>query len=193
MKDLYRWFPTDSAITVDPDCNAVVATYQSGPKPGAIAYSGKRTKPDFHYTFYSTQGRDEHIAKYLDGLSRTLAAKAKEKAQKKAYRHGFKVGDLLHYSWGYDQTNCEYYQVTRVSAASVWIRPIGSESVPGSAGFMSESVKPVPDAFLEDEPELRKRPQFYDHNGQIHEYLAMDHGAADKCAADEKHYSSWYA
>jgi len=193
MTDLYRWFPTGSTITEHPEQHAVIATYQSGTKPSAIAYSSKRTRPDFHYTFYSTQGRDKHITDYLDGLARTLLAKAKEKAQKKSYRHSFQVGDLLHYSWGYDQTNCEYYQVTRVSNASVWIRRISSESVPGSAGFMSESVRPVPDAFLKNEPELRKRPQFYEHNGQVHEYLAMDHGAADKCAADEKHYSSWYA
>ena len=192
MTDLYRWFPTGSTITEYPEQNAVVATYQ-GAKPAAIAYSGKRTNHDFHYTFYSTQGRDEYITKYLDGLARTLLAKTEKKARKKSYRHSFKVGDLLHYSWGYDQTNCEYYQVRRVSNASVWIRRIGSESVPGSAGFMAESVRPVPDAFLKDEPELRKQPQFYEHNGQVHEYLAMDHGAADKCAADEKHYSSWYA
>jgi hypothetical protein len=55
-----------------------------------------------------------------------------------------KVGDVWVCSWGYDQTNVDYYVLTRVTAASVWIVPIGQRMVEGSEGFMSESVLPDP-------------------------------------------------
>ena len=34
------------------------------------------------------------------------------------------LGDLLYCSWGYDQTNVDWYQVLRVSKAFVWLRRI---------------------------------------------------------------------
>ena len=38
----------------------------------------------------------------------------------------FHVGSVWYTSWGYDQTNVDYYQVVRESESSVWLRKIGS-------------------------------------------------------------------
>jgi hypothetical protein len=38
--------------------------------------------------------------------------------------HGIKVGDIFYTSWGYEQTNTEFYQVTRATEASVWLRRV---------------------------------------------------------------------
>lgn len=32
------------------------------------------------------------------------------------------VGDIFYTSWGYDQTNVEFYKVVRVSKSSVWVQ-----------------------------------------------------------------------
>ena len=63
----------------------------------------------------------------------------------------FKVGDLLHTSWGYDQTNVEFYKIIRVLPKSVEVVAIGGKSVPGTAGFMSEQITPDPDNVLTGE------------------------------------------
>ena len=34
------------------------------------------------------------------------------------------VGDILVSSWGYDQTNIDYYKIVRKSAGSVWIQKL---------------------------------------------------------------------
>ena len=39
----------------------------------------------------------------------------------------YAVGSIWHTSWGYDQTNVEYYTVVRETAASVWLVPMTSE------------------------------------------------------------------
>jgi len=39
----------------------------------------------------------------------------------------YAVGSIWHTSWGYDQTNVEFYTVVRETAASVWVVPMHCE------------------------------------------------------------------
>jgi hypothetical protein len=57
----------------------------------------------------------------------------------------FKVGDIVNTSWGYEQTNVEFYQVIEVKPKTITVQRICSRMVEGSAGYMSHSVMPVPD------------------------------------------------
>ena len=54
------------------------------------------------------------------------------------------IGHILVNSWGYDQTNIDYYKVIRKTAAMVELRAIGQKYVE-SASDMSEYVMPDPD------------------------------------------------
>lgn len=51
------------------------------------------------------------------------------------------VGEFLYSSWGYDQTNIEFYKVVRASESSVWLQEWESE-ISGVAGWASEYVVP---------------------------------------------------
>jgi hypothetical protein len=120
-------------------------------------------------------------------MAMTLQAKAERKAERAklsaAMAEQLTVGTILYYSWGYDQTNIEFFQVIRNTGKSVIVREIASESVEGSQGFMSEQVKPVRDAFIG--PELRKIIGPYG--------LAMDFGSLSPIGGRESFYRSWYA
>ena len=52
-----------------------------------------------------------------------------------------KVGDILYSSWGYDQTNIEFFKVVKVSEFSVWIQEVGSKIVEVT-GWAHEKVVP---------------------------------------------------
>ena len=65
------------------------------------------------------------------------------------------MGDILYSSWGYDQTNIDFYQVVKVLPKSVMINKIKSEMPNGEEGFMTGKVIPVKDAFV-GEPMLKK-------------------------------------
>jgi len=80
------------------------------------------------------------------------------------FNDGADVGDILVCSWGWEQTNVDYYKVVRRTKASAWIVPIGQRMVPGSEGFMSESVLPDPDKVLG------------------HEYEEVSESGASRCA-----------
>jgi hypothetical protein len=61
-----------------------------------------------------------------------------------------KVGDILYSSWGYDQTNIEFFKVVKVSEFSVWIQEVGSKIVE-ITGWAHEKVIPG------DSPEYQVR------------------------------------
>ena len=50
-------------------------------------------------------------------------------------------GTILVSTWGYDQTNVDFYRVVRSTSASVWLQGVGQE-LTGETGFLSEYVVP---------------------------------------------------
>ncbi|MBO0596960.1 hypothetical protein I2485_07020 [Nesterenkonia sp. E16_7] len=47
--------------------------------------------------------------------------------------HGLPVGTVLVSSWGYDQTNIDFYEVTKATPKTVLIRPISTVKEDGEA------------------------------------------------------------
>lgn len=112
--------------------NAVAYSSERYGKFIALGFSGKAQKPSFHYSFATAQKRDAYIAQFFDAQQRAVAAKqvrSEQKAAARAAGHKLAVGDVLRSSWGYDQTNIDYYEVVAlVGKASVSIRPIAQET-----------------------------------------------------------------
>lgn len=77
-------------------------------------------------------------------------------------RHPLKVGDILKMSWGYDQTNIDFFKVTKLCGTTmVELVPIGSKVVREERG--ADYVVADPDHVLDPERTifdrvLRKRP-----------------------------------
>lgn len=138
---------SDSLTQVNSEgTDAAVFTYSDYNKLFAIGFHGKASKPDFHNSFRSEEQRSQHIARYIEGRKLTADYRAKCKAERST-DHTLKVGDILVSSWGYDQTNIDFYQVIRVvSSKSVEIRAICAESGPQD-GFMTAHCKAKKDAF----------------------------------------------
>jgi hypothetical protein len=72
-----------------------------------------------------------------------------------------KVGDILQSSWGYEQTNVDFYEVVKATKAMVTVRRIAGKMLPSEDGYsaMSGFTVPVPGAFVEDyrAKELRRK------------------------------------
>jgi hypothetical protein len=113
----------------------------------AKAFGGKRAKYDWYYAFKTTEARDKHIADWMQGRQATKAYRATEKAKRDAAPRGLEVGDILYSSWGYDQTNIDYYQVTAlIGDCMVEIREIGSQSE--ETAYMQGKCVPAPNQFV---------------------------------------------
>lgn len=70
-----------------------------------------------------------------------------------------KVGDILYSSWGYDQTNIEFFKVVKVSEFSVWIQKVGSKVVEVT-GWAHQNV--VPTDSSEYEVRIWEKPGEYE-------------------------------
>lgn len=138
----------------------------------------------------------------------TAEAKERKRLARAQFQNPYKVGDILHHSWGYDQTNCDFYQVVEVKKASVVLRKIGAGTVPGTEGFMSEQLMPVKDAFIPhgsqaltkhgkaitpENPTITKRVSFYvKEDGSLRYFIPAPYGWCDLWEGKPE-YSSWYA
>lgn len=138
----------------------------------------------------------------------TIDYKILKKEMKKDFVNPFKEGDILHHSWGYDQTNCDYYQVVGVKKASVILKKIMCQSVKGTEGFMCEHVLPVKDAFIEkgshaltkysdeitpENPTITKKVSYnVNPDKTLRYFIPTPYGWCDKWDG-KPNYSSWYA
>jgi len=94
-----------------------------------IAFQGKQSKPLYHYSYRTEAERDRRIADTIRSRTLTLDMKKKRQEEKKNFVHGLEVGSVLYSSWGYDQTNVNFYEVTDVKGKQVILRPIGKKTV----------------------------------------------------------------
>ncbi|BCA97241.1 hypothetical protein TUM19329_36020 (plasmid) [Legionella antarctica] len=64
--------------------------------------------------------------------------------------HSLQIGSILYTSWGYEQTNIDFYEVTRlIGKTTLELREISQSCVPGQYG-LSGKTKPIPSHFVSD-------------------------------------------
>lgn len=103
------------------DLSCVVYFYENGlGEPCAVGYHGRAKKPSFQYRYKSEENRANRVAEWMKLIQeRTTTRRVREP-------RALNVGDVLMSMWGYDQTNIDYYMVTkRIGTATVEIVEIG--------------------------------------------------------------------
>ena len=130
MTEIRRLYIPKGAIKIsDKQSDAVAYVHAVNGNLYAIAYSGKRFKPDWNFRFSTEKRRDERILQHFQSVRERAAYKTERKAAAKAVGRGLDVGDVLRCTWGYDQTNIDYYEVTAlVGARMVEIRKIAAKT-----------------------------------------------------------------
>jgi hypothetical protein len=154
-------------------------------------------KPLFNYRFRSAERMYEFCMEWIEKVERNINAEKARKEQKKLaqqnMKHSFQVGQVLYNSWGYDQTNINFYQIVGVKEKSIVLQEVCKSIVAGSEGFMCANVKPVENAFI-GEPILKKVIVSVGYNGNVSYYIKAEHGCFCEYGANANGvYSSWYA
>lgn len=143
-RDFY--IPKGSIKVVDKQSDAVAYIYASeSGKPSARVFFGKQTKPVASYYYSSEAQREAAVKAAFEGRRASLNAKQERKANRKPIK--LNVGDILYTSWGYDQTNVEFYQVTKlIGSTMVEVREIGQSRE--ATGWETGNCKPTKDHFI---------------------------------------------
>jgi hypothetical protein len=171
------------AVPVFEHANGSAAyTYERAGKLYAVTFWGTAAKPHSHYSFRNAAQRDAHLAEFKASIESSVAYKTEKRAKELAVPNPFVAGDVLYTSWGYDQTNIDFYVVTRVSGKAVYVRAIKQTTT--ETGFMCGDTKPV----LPIEP-VGEETRHNVRGG----YLTIGRHHASKTAPEATHRSSWYA
>jgi hypothetical protein len=163
--------------------------------PCAKVWIGNAKKPTYHYRFPSEERREAWIAIQKQNADERVARKAADKALKAEaiaeFVNPYKVGDILNSSWGYDQTNVEFFQVLEVGKRSLKIREICQDYK--ETGYMSGQSKPVPGKFVQNSEPKWVTIQIGVYGGKVsHSVPSPIHGHLSKCDAASEHYVSSY-
>jgi hypothetical protein len=112
------------------------------PAPGArsptfhgVGFYGKQTSPAFNYSFKTFEAAEKELNTLADQRLRFFEQKRKQMQERKDYAHDYVAGDILYSSWGYDQTNVDFYEVTGVLGKQITLRAVGSKVVRSSPGI----------------------------------------------------------
>lgn len=123
----------------------------------AMGFAGRAARSTFHFAFRDADEREAFISRWVEKQAAGQAQRQERAAARKSETHAFSVGDILVSSWGYEQTNVDFYEVVKVvSAKTVELRPIESTCTPDAGvGAMTGKAVPQPGAYAGES--FRKR------------------------------------
>jgi hypothetical protein len=183
-----RFIPKNATPIEEPGLG-VVYVYPCAGKFGVIGYQGDAGKPSFHYSYKRESDMDAMIAKFFQGI-RDHKARVTQYREDRKKPHTFKVGDIVTNSWGYDQTNVDWYRVTKTTAHFVWLKPVCAtlEPAPGYSPMAGEEYLSLDENLKPIDAENGKETK----HAATGDSCTMRHGSGSKYIGGAK-YSSWYA
>lgn len=171
--------------------NSVV--YASADHLSAIAYHGTGRKAIWFYRFLNEQSFMDRVNGFFQSMKANQERIELRQKEKKEFITALKPGDILYTSWGYDQTNVDFYQVINVlGRCTVTIREIASELTEPEGSFMQGSRMPLKDQFLKDSPEMKKRVNALGSGFQDREYITMTSYSSAYPWDGKPKFCSWY-
>jgi hypothetical protein len=150
-----RFIPKGAVKVADKNSDAVAYLYgrPSDGQPCAKVFYGKQSKPVLNAVFGSSPNytaeayRAKRIGELFAGRQATLEYKAEQAAKRKAMGRGVEVGQFMASSWGYDQTQVDFYRVEKlIGTTMAEIIKVGSIDVGGDTGN-SMASKVIPNTF----------------------------------------------
>ena len=111
-----------------------------------VAFQGRAQKPALNYVYPTEESRDKRMADFFESIRESERLKRERAERRKNAPVGLDVGDILESSWGWEQTNIDYYQVVGVKGRYVTLREIARRSV--ETLYMQGDCWPIPDKFI---------------------------------------------
>jgi len=156
----------------------------------AMGYTGSSSRPAFNYSFRTRGRMEDYITEYFQGIKSRQDRKNQEAEKKRSFVTTLKPGDIIAESWGYDQTNVNFYQVIEVNGKNmITIREIAATITESGNMSMSGRTVPLPGEFLKDSVPMRKKVLPGLSNG---EYINIRSYSSGHLWDGSPMFCSWY-
>lgn len=142
------YIPKGSAKVCDKLSDAIAYVYTNAKdKPAAAVFYGKQAKPVSHVYYRDEARRASHVAELFAARRAHDAMVAERRSEEKSFAHSVQVGDIFSTCWGYDQTNVEFFEVTKLIGSKMCeLREIACAS--DEQGGPQERIVPQSGAYL---------------------------------------------
>jgi hypothetical protein len=143
-----RYIPEGYELSWDDQELGIQIYYKESPTIGGLCFVGRAIKPTWHYRFRNAEQRQAEVTKTFEWVSAHANRKAERKAKKAeaTANHGVEVGDVFRSSWGYDQTNIDYYEVIAITGKTATFCAISQ--LTEETAFLSGECVPVQGSFI---------------------------------------------
>lgn len=118
----------------------------SNERPIMLVFKAKGKNSIFHKYFRNTEDREKKKQELIDSHNKRSEYMA-ERLNKRKRPHQIKIGDIFYSSWGYDQTNVNFYQVIDTTEKTVTVQEIMG-SITRRDTDMSGYTVAVKDSFI---------------------------------------------
>ncbi len=157
-----------------------------------MAYVGKQKNPVRFYRFSSIEDLNKNVQDFIINIESRHKAdierKAEEKRISKETFANLEIGTILYSSWGYDQTNIDFFQVVgKTTGQKIQFRSIYGENddTAETGNSMACYLKPCKDSFKKESEVITKR---WGRWG-----VKLDSYRSASIADSKNYYCSWYA
>ena len=109
------------------------------------AWTPGMTRPRYAYKVHTPEEYDKAMERIRQEAERF---RRHDEAQEKAvvaFRESLHAGDILYSSWGWEQTNIDFYQVIAIRGSAVDLRQLDQRTT--EDGYMCGTTVPLPDVF----------------------------------------------
>lgn len=142
-----NYIPAGAKLHLQDDASsAVIYRYERNGQLIGMAFRGKSQKPAWHYRFKSAEEQERHEQTFLQSVRAREQAK-REYREKKNALHTLQPGDILYASWGWEQTNIDFFRIVAVKSKTLTLQKIGAVSV-SVTGWASDMVVADPDHLI---------------------------------------------
>lgn len=128
------------------DALAYLSTNSKG-KPRATVFFGKQAKPVADFWYRDEARRAKSVAERFEQRRQHERYMLERRDKAKAFQHSARLGDIWRTSWGYDQTNVEFFEIVEIRGKHAILREIAQASTDDGMG--SERCVPQSGAYLE--------------------------------------------
>ena len=196
-KFVYSLFLREN-LTRYPNCPYMVESKVLTPKAHY-----RKEKIQNRFVFKTIEEAADYLDKAIQSIEKRIQSELERKQQRDAINKSivasehFKVGDIIVNTWGYEQTNVNFYQVTEVKNKMITVVSIYGKRVENSeqANGMACDVVPDKDNFIPEDASfyqkynLRLKPVY---NNNI--FICNRDSYFDMHKWDGRpQYNSWYA
>lgn len=181
MAERFRYIPKGAMKVADKASDAVAYLYEGGEAarfggatiPCARVFWGKQSRPVLAMQFATEAARAAKVAAYFKARQDWNARKAGQRAAQTAAAKAGKVevGAYFYTSWGYDQTNIDWYRVEKLVGATMALvtKVAAMDASKGNEPWMTG--KSVPSDTAVGEPfKVRLRGDGFKVNGRYFAY-----------------------